>query len=101
MTTSGFRPGLDAKVRVPQHVVYRNFAAETVVLNLETGDYHGLSPAAGRALELLDKAGTPRLAAARLARDADTPLDQAERDCEALCAGLIDMGLLEPGEAGT
>ncbi len=28
---------LPVAVRVPQHVVYRDFAAETVVLNLNTG----------------------------------------------------------------
>ena len=30
--------------RIPQHVVFRGFATETVVLNLETGKYHGLNP---------------------------------------------------------
>jgi hypothetical protein len=101
VTETRFRPGLDVKVRVPRHVVYRNFAAETVVMNLETGGYHGLSPAAGRVLELVDRAGTVRLAAARFASDEDTPLDQAERHCEALCASFVDLGLLEPGEPGS
>ena len=43
---------LDAHASVPQHVVYRRFAAETVVLNLETGTYHGLNATGARMLEL-------------------------------------------------
>ena len=39
------RPEL--KVRVPRHVVHRDFPAQTVILNLETGKYHGLNPTAG------------------------------------------------------
>lgn len=34
---------LDSQARVPRHVVYRDFVNETVVLNLETGTYHGLN----------------------------------------------------------
>lgn len=41
------------RVVVPDHVVYRQFASEMVVLNLETGQYHGLNPTAGRMLEVL------------------------------------------------
>jgi Coenzyme PQQ synthesis protein D (PqqD) len=93
-----YRPSLDANVRVPRHVVYRSFAAETVVMNLETGEYHGLSPAAGRALELLDRTGSARLAAARLAGEAGMPIEQAERECAAWCAGLADLGLLQVSE---
>jgi hypothetical protein len=28
-------------VRLPEHVVYRSFEAETVLLNLRTGEYYG------------------------------------------------------------
>jgi hypothetical protein len=90
-----FRPSLDTKVRVPPHVVYRNFAAETAVLNLETGEYRGLSPAAGRALELLDRAGSARLAAATLAGESGTPLEKAERECAAWCARFGNLGFIE------
>ena len=32
---------LTARVRMPQHVVHRSFVAETVVLNLNTGNTTG------------------------------------------------------------
>jgi hypothetical protein len=43
---------LSASLRLPQHVVHRSFVAETVVLNLQTGKYHGLNPVGGRMLEV-------------------------------------------------
>jgi hypothetical protein len=47
---------LASRPRVPEHVVYRTFVNETVVLNLETGAYHGLNPVGGRMLAALDGA---------------------------------------------
>ena len=31
-----------AAIRLPDHVVFRRFPAETVLLNLQTGHYHGV-----------------------------------------------------------
>ena len=45
------RRSLASKVTRPQHVVYRSFPSETVVLNLQTGSYHGLNATAGRMLD--------------------------------------------------
>jgi hypothetical protein len=87
--------GLDARVRVPPQVVYRGLPAETAVLNLHTGEYHGLTPAAGRALELLDKLGNVRLAAAKMAAETGEPLLETQRVCTALCARLAWLGLIE------
>ena len=48
-------------VRVPEHVVYRDFAEQTVVLNLRTGRYHGLNETvvadARRAARRADRGG--------------------------------------------
>ena len=33
-----------ASIVFPQHVVHREFAKETVILNLQSGMYHGLNP---------------------------------------------------------
>jgi len=71
-------PEMTDQIRVPEHVVYRRFAAETVVLNLETGQYYGLNGTAGRMLEELDGAGTLGEAAAVLAGDLDVPREQLE-----------------------
>jgi hypothetical protein len=83
------------KVRVPRHVVYREFAAETVVLNLETGRYHGLNGSGGRMLQTLDGASSIAEAADALAADWDVPRERLERDLRELCTGLAERGLVE------
>ena len=85
----------NAIVGVPRHVVYRDFASETVLLNIETGTYHGLNPVAGRMLEVLDKLGSVREAVPVLAREFEQPTEVIERDLTGLCEGLIRRGLLE------
>ena len=87
---------LDQRFVVPEHVVHRRFAAETVVLNLRTGGYHGLNPVAGRILEVLEETGDPRLAVGRVADEWDVEPAQVERDAAGLCAELLERGLIEP-----
>ncbi len=86
---------LEQAVRVPDHVVHRAFAAETVVLNLRTGRYHGLNPTAGRMLEVLEREGRLRTAAAALAGEYGQPVERIERDLLALCRGLLERKLIE------
>jgi hypothetical protein len=86
---------LASKVKVPQHVVYRSFPAETVVLNLETGKYHGLNATAGRMLEALERAACVRDAAAALAADYEQDRSVVERDLCELCQSLLVRGLIE------
>jgi hypothetical protein len=93
---SAFNSNLtDAVVGVPRNVVYRDFAAETVLLNIETGMYHGLNPVAGRMLEALDRLGSVREAVTLLAQEFEQPADVIERDLTGLCEGLLQRGLLE------
>lgn len=82
-------------IKVPQHVVYRSFPAETVVLNLQTGRYHGLNPAGGRMLQALEEAPTVSAAAACLAQSYDQPQSTVERDLCELCDALHERGLIE------
>ncbi len=49
------------RVRVPNHVVYQSFVAETVLLDLETGTHHELDGNAGRLLEVLSPAAASSL----------------------------------------
>ena len=86
---------LDATARVPQHVVHRSFAHETVVLNLKTGRYHGLNPTAGRMLGELEKGERVGDIAARLAEVYERPLDEIERDLCELCLDLLARGLVQ------
>lgn len=83
-------------LRVPEHVVYRPFAAEMVVLNLDTGLYHGLNPTAGRMLLELDKADSVTAARAAIAGEYELEEAEIEADLLTLCRDLLDRGLLEP-----
>lgn len=86
---------LSAKIKVPQHVVYRSFPAETVVLNLQTGKYHGLNASAGRMLAALERADCVRAAGAAVAAEYDQPAELIERDMCELCNLLLSRGLVE------
>jgi hypothetical protein len=86
---------LAARLRMPHHVVCRSFVAETVVLNLQTGQYHGLNPTAGRMLEALQAAPTAGAAVAGLAEEYGVAREQIERDLLALAVGLLERGLIE------
>src|SRR5580700_11206755 len=86
---------LAAKVKVPQHVVYRSFPSETVVLNLQTGKYHGLNATAGRMLKALEQADCVRDAAVELATSYRQPRDVIENDLCQLCESLLTRGLIE------
>ena len=89
----------DRRARVPDHVVHRDFPGETVVLNLETGRYHGLNATARRMLGALEEADSISCAAAALAREFRVSCDEVERDLLDLCASLADRGLLELDDA--
>jgi hypothetical protein len=86
---------LNARLRLPQHVVHRNFVAETVVLNLETGKYHGLNPIAGRMLDALDEAPNVRAAAAQIATEYAEDQMTVEADFVAFCRDLLSRKLVE------
>ena len=86
---------LKVRVQVPNHVAWRAFPAETVLLNLQTGQYHGLNPTGGRMFEVIGECGDPEVAAARLAAEFDQPPRTIAEDLHELCAGLIGRGLLE------
>jgi hypothetical protein len=87
------------KVQVPKHVVFRSFPTETVVLNLETGRYHGLNPTAGRMLKTLAEAGEVRRAASIVAREYGRPQAAIEADLCSLCQALLSRGLVEVDRA--
>jgi Coenzyme PQQ synthesis protein D (PqqD) len=86
---------LESRAHVPGHVVYREFVNETVVLNLQTGQYHGLNPSGGRMLDAITKVASVREAAQILAEEYQRPVDEIEGDLVAFCADLVDRGLIE------
>jgi len=86
---------LEARARLPQHVVHRSFVAETVVLNLRTGKYHGLNPTAGKMLEALEAAPTIGAAVPMLASEYGLEQERIQSDLLALTRGLLERGLIE------
>lgn len=91
---------LEAKVKVPQSVVFRSFPSETVVLNLQTGKYHGLNPTAGRMLEAMTESASVREAAVAVAAEYETSAETIEGDICDLCQTLLDRGLIERDREG-
>ncbi len=85
---------LGARVTIPQTVVYRTFPHETVVLNLETGLYHGINPTGGRMLEALAELGLVKDAAQALSVEFEVPLPELQQDLSEFCTGLASRGLL-------
>lgn len=88
-----------ANVRVPPYVVYRDFAHETVMLNLRTGKYHGLNPSAGAMLDVLEKASTVFDAVHQIAKRYGKEPAEVEQDVYEFCIDLLDRSLIELGDA--
>lgn len=86
---------LDACVRLPDHVVHRSFIAETVLLNLKNGHYHGLNPVGGFMLEALNESTSVREAVERVAEHYQEDPERVEADLLALCQRLLEQDLVE------
>lgn len=77
-------------------MVYRSFEGETLLLNLESGQYHGLNETGGRMLELMgQKTETLRQAIDRLAEEYGVAPAEIEQDLVDFCRSLADRGLVE------
>ena len=85
---------LNSRLRVPDHVVHRSFEEETVVLNLDSGVYHGLNPTAARMLDEIDKSESVAAAVDVLAAEFDQPRERIEADVVELCPALEERGLI-------
>lgn len=96
---TAYRNGLvsntSVKARIPQHVVYRTLASETVMLNLDTGRYYGLNQTAGRMLDMLERGTDFDAAVAQLAGEFEVPEETVREDFLALCHDLAGKGLIE------
>ena len=84
-----------SRFSVPEHVAYRSFPSETVVLNLQTGQYHGLNATAGSMFEALQRTSSVRDAAVAVAEEYAQPQTIVERDMCELCNALLARGLIE------
>ena len=83
------------QVVIPDHVVGRGFASETVLLNIRTGEYHGLDRVGGRFYEVIRDAPDLERASRTLMTEYDQPADRIEEDLAAFCDDLRNRGLIE------
>jgi hypothetical protein len=87
---------LNSRAVVPEHVVQRAFDAETLMLNLGTGRYHGVDATGARTLELLSETGGDvRASIDRLASEHGLVADDITDDLLDFLAQLVDRRLLE------
>jgi hypothetical protein len=87
-----------ARATVPQHVVSRAFEQETLLLNLDSGQYHGINATGGRLLELIGEEGSDGnvgAAVAQLAKECMMEPAEIEGDLANFCLQLEERGLLE------
>ena len=85
----------DCRAVVPDHVVFRGLAEETILLNIETGQYHGVDRVGGRFFEVIRGSDDLSAASRQLAAEYGQPLPQIEADLTRFCVDLESRGLIE------
>lgn len=89
---------MQSRLRVPEHVVYRSFGEETVVVNLRSGKYHGLNPTAARMLHVLSGSPTVEDGVKDLTSEFGVDEQRIRSDVSTLCQALLDRELVELGD---
>ena len=85
----------DASISVPTHVVFRDLAHETVLLNITTGQYHGIDAIGARFFAAMRDSANLQEAAKTMAVEFSQPLDRIEADLAAFGAQMVSLGLIE------
>ena len=93
-------PMLSERIRVPEHVVYRDFGDETVILNLKSGQYHGLNHTAAEILGALSESDSVAAAIDKITAELGVEHEVIERDVLLLCRALEERSLIERHAAG-
>lgn len=86
----------DARLRVPDDVVFREVGDESMILHLGSGIYFGLDDVGTRAWQLLVDRRSVSAAAAVMADEFDADRATIESDVAALADALLARHLLEP-----
>ena len=85
----------DMRAVVPQHVVFRALAAETVLLNIQSGKYHGMDEIGSRFFEVMRDSLNLQSALAALAKEYNASEERIRRDLIGYCSELLSDGLIE------
>ncbi len=81
-------------LRIAHHVVFRELAGESVLLNLETGTYFGLDAVGTRIWNLIAEQGSTSSAIDTLLAEYDVDAPRLEKDVTALIDQLLAKRLL-------
>jgi Coenzyme PQQ synthesis protein D (PqqD) len=87
-------------VRLAEGVAHRAFGEQVLLLNLATGQYHGLNATARIMLEALIERGETEGVAAELAATHRWPEAEVAADLAELCESLEARGLIEIAPLG-
>lgn len=82
-------------VAVPRHVIFRTLVSETVLLNIQTGLYHGMDEVGSRFFEAMRESADLQSAVVVLVEEFEAPEDRIQADLLGYCSDLIDRGLIE------
>ena len=88
---------LDASLRIPDEVIFRELDGEAVVLNLDTGIYFGLDAVGTRIWRLLEEHMSLRLVLDTLVDEYEAPPDRLQGDLLAFVERLNGKGLIAIG----
>ena len=89
----------DGKVIVPDGVLVRELAGESVLLNLETESYFGLDEVGSRMWTVLTESPSVEFAFETLAAEYEVEPEQLRSDLETYIQKLIELGLLRVNAA--
>lgn len=85
---------MHTRVRVPDDVVFREVAGESMILNLATGIYFGLDQVGTRAWHLLTQQLMVSAACDAMAQEFDAPVETIRADVLKLVDQLVAKKLL-------
>lgn len=82
-------------VAVPAHVVFRALAQETVLLDIRSGQYHGLDGIGARFFEAAREEPTLEAATVVLTAEFEQPVEVIQADLASFIDQLTQRGLVE------
>lgn len=80
---------------VPRHVVFRVLVSETVLLNIDTGQYHGMDDTGSRFFEVLRDSADLESAVDVLLKEFAASRERIRADLLGYCSDLLERGLIE------
>jgi Coenzyme PQQ synthesis protein D (PqqD) len=83
------------RVAVPEHVVHRALAEETVLLNVRTSTYHVVDEVGSRFFQTILAASSLEAACAELAAEYEQPSERIAADLTTFCRELQELGLID------